>query len=70
MYNCQFCHSSYVWPHDLTRHIRRKHNPEQQGIHSQHQLQVHSQRQQQQEMYSQQQQQQEIYSQQQQQQQQ
>ena len=84
MYNCQFCHSSYVWPHDLTRHTRRKHNPEQQGMHSQHQLQEHPQRQQQQqhqevhsqqqqEMYSrqqQQQQQQEMYSQQQQQQQQ
>ena len=71
MYNCQFCHSSYVWPHDLTRHTRRKHNPEQQGMHSQHQLQEHPQRQQQQqhqEVHSQQQQ--EMYSQQQQQQQQ
>jgi hypothetical protein len=24
-----FCHTSYVWPHDLTRHIRRKYDPEQ-----------------------------------------
>jgi len=46
MYNCQFCHSSYVWPHDLTRHIRKKHDPEQQGMHSQHQLDVYSQQQQ------------------------
>ncbi len=29
MYDCQFCHTSYVWPHDLTRHIRRKYDPEQ-----------------------------------------
>ena len=46
MYNCQFCHSSYVWPHDLTRHIRRKHDPYQKGMHSQHQLEVYSQQQQ------------------------
>jgi hypothetical protein len=32
MYNCQLCHSSYAWPHDLTRHIRRKHDPEQQIV--------------------------------------
>ena len=46
MYNCQFCHSSYVWPHDLTRHIRRKHDTEQQGMHSQRQLEVYSRQQQ------------------------
>jgi hypothetical protein len=37
------CHSSYVWPHDLTRHIRREHAPVQQGMHSQHQLEVYPQ---------------------------